>query len=150
MSRGIDRRFVLAGLLSVASCTTQSLPLFHFTTTFGSRLACFEAIRAFARDEGFKLEERHGRLGSFGFFGFILSDWRTTIMIGSDLNAPVASFGEISNLFKVDIASIRAPWPWAVHEAGMRALAGRLQAALTAVPGVVVVNLSEPTGQPSP
>jgi hypothetical protein len=152
MDRRIDRRLVLASaLLFVAGCTSPvSLPAFHLGTTHESREPFFEAIRAFARTERFKLEERRGALGTIAFFQFFLSGRRASITIGSDINAPVASFSAFSNLFRVDVTSTQEPMPWALHDAGLRALAARLQAALTAVPGVAVVNLPESPEQPSP
>lgn len=149
MNRRIDRRLVLAGLLSLASCTPVSLPIFHFRTTDESRVQFFAAIHRFAHDEGFKLEERAGGLGTIGFFEFFLTDRRTSIFIGSDANAPVSSFGAFNNLFKVEIASTQEPMPWALHETGLRALSRRLQAALTAVAGVEIFDPQQNAVQPS-
>lgn len=144
MRRGIDRRLVLAGLLPIASCAPPvRLPAFHFRTTNESREPFFEAIRAFARDEGFTLRESRGALGTIGVFTFILIGWRTRMIIGSDIDEPIATFGDFNNQFRVDIASTQEPMPWALHEAGLRALAGRLQAALIAVPDVQVFESAQ-------
>ncbi len=136
----INRRILLAGLIPLASCGAPLvLPTLHIRIARDASPHFFESIRTFARDEHFKLDESEGAFGTIPFARFILSNWRSSVLIETDIHAPLASLEEVNTVFSAKVSSTHEPMPWALHEVSLRALSRRLRTALTATPGVEVV-----------